>query len=216
MALVGLVFAWSTHALLVLLSRYYAISQGGSGPWLSPQTAIWWFFPGFGAVALCYELTLQLWSAIGDRREAALYDFWNSRKAGFDCRRVLRWMGLVVALPIGVLTALALPMHATLGQDEIVDCGYGFSPCKGYRYADARRMTEVEGFRDRNGNLTNRAGIVIDFSDGRRWSSAEWGNFGRSVDPGLVKFLKVKTGLQLEHAASESDIRRTPDLRPKQ
>jgi hypothetical protein len=111
-------------------------------------------------------------------------------------------MGWVVALPIGILTALALPLHATLGQDEIVSCGYGFSPCQGYRYADARRMTEVEGFRDRNGNLTHRAGIVIDFSDGRRWSSAAWGNFGRSVDPELVKFLKLKTGLQLEHATA--------------
>ncbi len=116
-------------------------------------------------------------------------------------------MGLGIALPIGFLTVLALPMHATLGQDEIVDCGYGYSPCKGYRYADARRMTEVECFRDRNGNLKNRAGIVIDFSDGRRWSSAEWGNFSRSVDPELVKFLMAKTGLQLEHATSESDIR---------
>jgi hypothetical protein len=203
----GLMFAWLTHALLVSLNHYYSVLQGGTGLRLLPQTAIWWFLPLFGPLTLSYELTLQLWSLAGGRGEAALYDISNSLQVGLDCRKVLRWAALVVALPIGLLTFLALPMHATVGQDEILDCGYGFSPCKGYRYADARRMTMVEGFRDRYGKLTHRAGIVIDFSDGRRWSSDVWSNFSESVDPELVKLLTAKTGLQLEYAATESDIR---------
>ncbi len=210
MVSLALALAWSTHALRVSLNRYYSVSQGGPGPRLLPQTAIWWFFPGFVALAFSYELILQLWSILVGRREPALYDSWTSYKAGFDGRKMLRWMGLIIAVPIGLLTILALPMHATLGRDEILNCGYGFSPCRDYRYVDARRMTQVEGFRDRNGKLTRRAGIVIDFSDGRRWSSADWGNFSRSVDPDLEKFLTAKTGLPLEHATSESEMSNAP------
>jgi hypothetical protein len=53
---------------------------------------------------------------------------------------------------------------------DIRDCGYAFAPCKIYRFADARRMTIIDGFRDRDSRLIRRAGIVIDFSDGQRWS----------------------------------------------
>ena len=52
---------------------------------------------------------------------------------------------------------LALPMHAAVRQNDIRDCGYAFATCKVYRDADARRMTMIEGFRDRNGKLTSRA-----------------------------------------------------------
>ncbi len=210
MVLIGLGFAWLIHALLVSLNRHYATSQGEWGLSLYPQTATWWFLPGFGALVLSYEATLLLWSILSGQRNADLYDNWSSNKAGFDGRKILRWMFVVVVLPIGILSALALPMHATLGRDGIVDCGYGFSPCSYYRYADARRMTEVQGFRGRDGKLTNRAGIVLDFSDGRRWSSSEWGDFERTVDPELVKFLKGTTGLQLEQAVTEADIPSSP------
>jgi len=69
-------------------------------------------------------------------------------------------------------------------------------------------MTQIDGYRDRNGNLDQRAGIVVEFKDGHRWSSAEWGDFRKSVDPALIELLKAKTGLQLEYATTEADIRR--------
>ena len=53
-----------------LAEPLYSMSQSGSEPRLLPQTAIWWFFPGFGAVALGYELTLQLGQPlVTDRRQ---------------------------------------------------------------------------------------------------------------------------------------------------
>jgi hypothetical protein len=207
MIAVAVLFAWATHRLLVLLNRYLA---AGDGPETSlrlwPQTAIWWFFPGFGAVALCWEITLKLWSAFGQGDTARLYRLWSDGRAGFDCTRILRWMALVIVLPIGFFTVLGLPMHTALRPQEIHDCGYAWAGCKTFEYSKAVRMTLIEGFRDRDGKLHARAGIILDFADGRRWSSADSGDFNKSVDPGLSTYLIEHTGLPLEQAETEMDI----------
>jgi hypothetical protein len=205
---VGLAFTWSTHAALLWLNRSLANADGPARFELWPQSVIWWFFPGFGALALSWEITLQLWSYFGGRNEADLYSYWSSQRVGFDSRRVLRWVALLVVVPIGILTVLALPMHEALREHDIRDCGYAFGPCKTFPYSDARRLTMIEGFRDRNGKLTDRAGIVIDFDDGRRWSSADIGDFNKSVDPTLASFLSGKTGLSPQSAETEDDIPR--------
>jgi hypothetical protein len=117
-------------------------------------------------------------------------------------------MSALIVLPIGVLTILELPVHAALRQDDIRDCGYAFARCQAFRYADARSLTMIEGFRDRDGNLTKRAGIIIDFNDGRRWSSADIGDFIDSVNPAFADFLEKKTQLPLSYAQTESDVPR--------
>jgi hypothetical protein len=205
---VGTLFALSTHAAFVWLNRYICTAEGPSDFQLWPQSAIWWFFPGFGALTLSWQIVLQLWSDFGNRKAAYSFNYCWAQTAGFDSTRILQWMALFIALPVGVLTVLALPMHASLRQDDIRDCGYAFAPCKVYRFADARRMTLIDGFRDRQGKLTRRAGIVIDFKDGRRWSSADIGNFSDSVDPEFAEFLEKKTQLPLNHAQTEADIPR--------
>jgi len=207
MTAVAVLFAWTTHCLLVSLNRYLASSDGAETSLrLWPQTAIWWFFPGFGAVALCWEITLKLWSAFGQRDTARSYRLWSDGRAGFDCTRILRWMALVIALPIGVVTVLALPMHTALRNRDIRVCGYAWAGCRTFAYSKAVRMTLIEGFRDRAGRLHPRAGIVLDFADGRRWSSADIGDFRNSVDPALSAYLIERTGLPLEQAETEMDI----------
>ena len=187
---VGVLFAVSTHAALILLNKYFSTKDGPAESRLWQQSAVWWFLPGFGALALSWEIVLQLWSDFGNREEAQLYNYWSVQKSGFDVTKLLRWMAILIVLPVGILTVLVLPMHASLRQDDIRDCGYAFATCKVYKYADARRMTMIEGFRTRDGKLTRRAGIVIDFSDGRRWSSAAIGDFNSTIDPGVPEFLK--------------------------
>jgi hypothetical protein len=206
MVVVGILFALSTHAALVWLNRYFSTSDGPALFRMWPQDAIWWFFPGFGAVALSWEIVLQLWSDVGNGEDARLYNYWSIQKTGFDATRLLRWMAVLIVLPIGILTILALPMHAALRQDDIRDCGYAFRPCRLYRFADARRMTMIDGFRNREGKLTRRAGIIIDFSDGTRWSSAEIGDFTDSVSPKFAEFLQKRTQLPIGRAQTEADI----------
>jgi hypothetical protein len=158
---------------------------------------------------------LQLWSIFGDRREADLFGYWSGLgvtfrysggPADYNVRKILRWMALLIALPIGILSALALPIHTSLRETDIRDGGYAFSPCKTYPYASAQRMTVIQGFRTRDGKLTKRAGIVIDFRDGRRWSSANIGDFRATVDRNLADFLQRKTGLPYHYAETQDDI----------
>jgi hypothetical protein len=218
---VGVAFAWSTHALFVWINRRIAESDGTAYFRLWPQTAIWWFFPGFGALALSYEITLQLWALTGHREEANLYSEWTNRSksfgasgsAGFNSRKVLRWMGLLIAMPVGILTALTLPMHTTLRENDIRECGYALSGCSVYAYSAAYRMTAIDGFRDRDGKLNRRAGIVVEFSDGRRWNSADMSDFQDRVDPAMADFLEKKTHLPLNHVEAESDIPQA-DIKP--
>ncbi len=208
MVLVGAAIALGIHSILVNLNRFFAATDGPSDFVLLPQTAIWWFLPGFAALCLAWEITLGAWSLVGNAKDVALYNYWTTATAGFDSTRVLRIMTVVIVLPIGILTALEVPAHVTLGNEEIRMRGYGFSSAKTYRYRDARSMTIIEGFRNRDGTLVRRAGVLLDFSDGRRWSSADIGDFKPTVDQGLVDFLTTKTGLKPQYAETESDIPR--------
>jgi hypothetical protein len=204
---VAVVFVWTTHYTLVSLNRYLAASDAAEASLrLWPQSVIWWFFPGFGALALSWEIALQLWSAFGQAGTVRSYRLWSEGRAGFDCTRILRWMALVIAAPIGVFTVLALPMHTALRRQDIRVCGYAWAECTTFKYSRAVEMTLVEGFRDRDGKLHPRAGIVLDFADGRRWSSADVGDYRNSVDPALSAYLVERTGLPLEQAETESDI----------
>src|ERR1700675_2165506 len=198
MIAIGVAFVWATHYAFVSLNHHLAAGAGsGTSLQLWPQSAIWWFFPGFGALPLCWEITLQLWSAFDRGDSTRLYRLWSDGRAGMDCTRILRWMALVIAAPIGVFTVLALPMHTALGHQDIRVCGYGWARCQTFDYSKAVRITQIEGFRDRDGKLNRRAGIVVDFADGRRWSSADTGDFHDSVDPALVAFLTERIRLPL-------------------
>ena len=97
-------------------------------------------------------------------------------------------------------------MHDTLHDREIRANGFAWRNRSAYRYSDAWRMTTIDGFRSRDGKFTPRAGVVLDFADGRRWSSADSGDFRKVVDPKLVDFLQQKTGLSVQHAETKSDI----------
>jgi len=165
MLAIGTVIALGTHTLLVSVNQVFVSLEGPSDFVLLPQTAIWWFLPGFAALTLAWEATLGIWSLIGNHHEVALYNYWTTAKAGFDSTRVLRIMTVVIVLPIALLTALALPEHAVLQKEAIHARGYGFSSTRSYRYVDAWRLTVIDGFRQRDGKVVKRAGIVLDFAD---------------------------------------------------
>src|SRR5579871_338724 len=188
----GIAVAWGFHWTLVTLNRFLADRDGPASFTLLPQPAIWWFFPGFAALTTCWDLTLGAWSLVGNRHEVAMYSYWTSEKAGLNSTKVLRIMMVAIALPIGILTGQDLGDHAILRDQDIRTQGYAFRNARTFRYADARTMLQVDGFRDRNGKLVSRAGIVLVFANGDRWRSADWGEFVPYVDPDLVRFLELK------------------------
>jgi hypothetical protein len=206
MVLSGGALAWGIHSILVTLNQSVVAFDSPADFVLFPQSAIWWFLPGFAAITLAWDITLGAWSIAGDRNEVMLYNYWTTAKAGFDSTRVLRIMALVIGLPITILTLLEVPSHCSLSGTEIRVRGFGFGDTKAYRYSEARKLTVIQGFRNRDGKMVKRAGVLLDFSDGRRWSSANFGDFVPTVDPKLVSYLQAKTGLPVESAVAESDV----------
>lgn len=70
MLAVGLLLAIGMHSVVVRLNHYLATADGPVDLVIWPESAIWWFFPGFGALALSWEITLKAWSLFGNREEA--------------------------------------------------------------------------------------------------------------------------------------------------
>ena len=83
MVVIGVLFVLGTYAALVWLNRYLATADGPAQFLIWPQSAIWWFFPGFGALTLSWGITLDLWALLGHHKDAGLYAYWTSQKVGY-------------------------------------------------------------------------------------------------------------------------------------
>jgi hypothetical protein len=206
MLLVGLAIAYGGYKSLLYLNQYFAHREGPANFQLLPSTAIWCFLPGFAALALPWEIVLQIWQRFGDRQKAWQYASWSSAKSGFDCTRALRWMAVIILVPIALFTIPAIPMHTTLHDNEMHIREYAGTRTLHYRYNQAQRLFVEDGLRDRSGKFTPRAEIVVDFADGRRWGSADNRDFVAHVEPGLGEFFVEKTGLPLNHVKANVDL----------
>lgn len=202
---VGVLIFFALHQTLITINRYLASLDGPADFVLYPQSAIWYFLPGFAAITMSWDVTLWAWSSLGQKQTVLLYEYWSNAKAGFNATRLLRLVIVVVVLPIAILSGLALPEHDSLRANEIRSHGYGVSPAKVFRYSEAKDLFAIEGFRTRDGKLMKRAGCILYFSDGRRWSSADIGDFKPTIDPRLLAFLQNKTGLPVKYATTERD-----------
>ena len=120
-------------------------------------------------------------------------------------------MACLIALPIGIATLLAVPMHSTLHESELHVRTYASIAPMIFKYSEARRIFQVAGYRDRNGNLLKRSEIVLESQDGRRWHSGDNRSFETAVDPALAEFLLQKTELVMENVDTEADIPRYPN-----
>jgi hypothetical protein len=210
-AIVGILFCLGAYATLMAINVRLAGPSSATRIQLYPQPAMWWFFPGFGAFCLAWDIRVLLWLLFGDSRKARLYRIWANRRAAgeqnvYATSPFNRWCIRLIVLPLALGTVLALNMHATVGPESIRDCGYAFKPCEVYPLSGARRITAIRGYRTKEGKFDPQAGLVIDFKDGRRWSSANWGDFKDAIDPNLTNFLLQKTSLALNTAVAEDDI----------
>jgi hypothetical protein len=202
----GVAFAVTSYKLLILANRAFAESDGAARFQLLPTKSIWSFFPGFGALSLAWEITIFLWTLLGNKEKAHRYVQWSNEKAGFDSTRTLRWMTIGIALPIGIATLLALPMRSTLRDPDLLVCGYARLTPRQYSYSQARRLLVVDGFRRRDGTFVSRADVILEFADGYHWHSANNRDFSSTVDPAMLKFLAEKTGLSVERWQTEADL----------
>jgi hypothetical protein len=98
--------------------RQSAVASGGEKSTfvLLPSPWMWAIFPFFGGIATCWEITLGVWMCFGNSSQASRYEGWSNQKAGFDATRLLRLMILTIAVPMGIATVLALPIHTSVGE----------------------------------------------------------------------------------------------------
>ncbi len=195
---------------------FEAINHRIAGPALPGQMQlfrdpiIWYFFAGFGALTLPWEITLQVWSLFGNRRTVSLYRQWQKRST-FEYRGgayknelgLYHWFILLIALPVGVANSLALNMHTTLESNAIRTCGYAFKPCTTLPYAEIANIT----YYPPNPAVkpATAARLDITFSNGARWSSSDWGNENKDVDPSVVRFLAAHVSLHITGIESLTD-----------
>jgi hypothetical protein len=188
---------YSSYRLLIWLNHFVIAMRGNALVTLYPESAIWWFLPGFGSVVCCWEIALRLWSLF-DRRTAETYAIWSDQKAGFRATELLRLLGLWIVFPIAVLTMLAIPLGTSFFEDGISIGKYGSLQPRHYNYADIQKITVVRGLRLRDGSLQVSPAITLDFKDGSRWSSADNRGRQRSIDERLLHLLEEKTDLAPE------------------
>jgi len=210
---IGLALGFSVYKLLVSTNLWFAELDSPSRFQLLPTKAIWWFLPGFGALCLSWEITLTLWSLFGDRERIARFVEWTHARAGYNCTRALRWLALIIVLPVAIVTLPAVPMHATLRDDGLRIRGYATWKARSYQYSQACRVSVVQGNRDRKGRFIQRATVIVQFDDGFVWDSADNRDFTSKPDSGLAEFLGEKTGLEITYAETASDIPQS--IRPR-
>ena len=193
---VVIIFALASHEVLTFANRQFADADGPSRFQLLPSKAIWWFFPGFGALSLSPQIVL---SCGPPRRQEIIkrYVKWGNQRQGFDgMKGLMNWLAAAIALPIAIATVLAIPIHTSLRDSDMVVGQYATLSSRRYLYSQAQRLKSVDGFRDRDGKFTARAGNR-DFAGGYHWYSADNRDFTRAVDAGFTNFLQQKTGLPL-------------------
>jgi hypothetical protein len=165
-------------------------------PWL------WEFFPGFAALSVPWPLTLWLLRRMGRNDEADTIAERSNSESGFNSYRVLKWFSFGVALPIGLFTLPAIPIHLSVTDLEVLVGHYGEWKPEVFHLDQAVRATLVETERDRTGKVRRGRDLFIDFRDGRRLDANAAGDGGSSADPALVRLLLDRTGLVPQDATS--------------
>ena len=211
----GIVFALLAHAALVAISHTLMNSDGLVGYRVPSLAVIWWFFPGFGALCLCFEISLQVWALFVGHRTVDLFSEWDSRQpkkslygiAYYDARKVLRWCTVLVAIPIGILCGLAFRMHTTFSDDGIHEFGYAFAAPVLHRYSDLSRITLLQGILDHHNKFEERPSFVLDFADGYRWSQAERDDSAKNIQRTLTTILRQHSSLPIGNVTTIEDLR---------
>lgn len=173
----------------------YLWAQTGPKPerMLLPDYVDWMFFPIFGGICLGWELVFQIWARFINRRKAETYDAWSTEKVGFDSTRVLRWMALLIALPVTGIELMLVPVHDSFYADHIAIGRFGRIATENHAYSTVRYFETYQGIRGKGGRLSRQPTIVLKFDDGAEWSS--WTTREDMVpDRRMVEYLTGKIG----------------------
>jgi len=203
----ALLIAGGGYFVLHGLNRLFAKADGPALLQVFPGAAIWFFLPGFAALAIPWPLTIRYLRGSVYHDEAAYIEAEGSAKAGFDCYRVMVGMVLFLVVPIALFTLPALPERLTLTNQDIRWTHYASLRPEVFAYSDAQRALFVDGYRLRDGSFTHHPDLVLDFKDGRRLSANAVGDGGTQPSVAEMKMLLQKTGLTPQEVQTLEDVR---------
>ena len=201
LAMIGVAASFATLSFFLLISLNRQLATGGEKVSfvLLPSPWMWAIFPFFGGIAACWEITLRIWKSFGDSSQASKYESWSNQRAGFDASRLLRLMTLCIVVPMGMSTVLALPIHTSVSESGFHIVHFASLRATQHTFSDVRKIMITDALRLRDGSLHRRPALIVYFSDGSKWSSAD----NREPDPALneqlLEFIEEKTNLPIEH-----------------
>jgi len=204
---------WALGLALALLffalktaNRWWA---GLDGPSVLTQYATpwtWCFFPGFAALAAPWPATVWYLRKIGRWEEADAIEDEADSKGRANSYRVMKWLCIGVVCPIAVFTLLAIPIHLSIAGLEVRVGHFASIRSERFDLRKARRLTIVDGYRERDGTFHSAKDLIIDFTDGRRLRGNQVGDGGTNIRDDVMDMLLTKTHLTPHHASTIDDI----------
>lgn len=191
---------------LLAINHQFAKTDGVAILQVFPVSAIWFFLPGFAALAIPWPLTIALLRRSAYRDDAAYIQAESNNKSGFDCFRVMVGMNLFIVLPIAFFTILALPERLTLTEHNILWTHYASLKPEIFSYTDIVRLTKVDGYLLRDGSFKLHKDLIIDFKDGRRLSANAVGDGGSEPSAEEISVLLNRTGLVPNEVRTKEEI----------
>jgi hypothetical protein len=203
---VGFCLAFSFF-LLKIANHLWAEADGVAILHLYPTSAIWFFLPGFAAIAIPWPLTVWLLRRNGRTDEADSIEIASdARGGGVNSFKMMKWLCIGLVSPIAVFTLLAIPMHLSIAESEVRVGHYASLKTETFPLSQAKRATLVDGYRLRDGSFQQRRDLYIDFADGRRLDVNAAGDGGPQIDNATVALLLARTGLQANHVSTIEDL----------
>jgi len=196
MLVIAVVFILASYSI-ILAANHFLASRGNPAFVILPTPGMWLVFPLFGALCVPYYAALQVWKRF-DPRQVVKYEAWENRNAHFNATRAMQMIILCIELPIGIATALAIPIHTAFSDAGIRIGHFGTLRPSNHPYSDVVRVILTDGYRSRNGFFNYCPALILYFSDGTRWSSAS-NRDCRPLDERATSFVQDKAHIQAQH-----------------
>jgi len=93
---------------------------------------------------------------IFDRRQAKAYAAWSDKKTGFAATRLLRWMAILIAMPVAVIQLGLVPVHDSFFRGYIAIGRFGHYALEDHAYSSVRVFETYKGFVNRDGSFNEQ------------------------------------------------------------
>jgi hypothetical protein len=187
-------------------NRLWASFDGPSDLTQYAPQVIWFFLPGFAALAIPWPLTVWYLRRVGRWEEADTIEDWADSRGRWNSFRIMKWLSIGLVGPLAIFTWLAIPIHLSIGDNEVRVGHYASLLTERFPLGEARRLTIVYRDRWRDSSFHPAKDVILDFADGRRLRGNQVGDGGTNVRDDVMQLLIAKTGLTPEHASTADDI----------